>query len=88
MEPVNLTQFPSNCQQFQDLDRFNSIYRIVNERFEIRNPILVHLIRTCLDTKHYVLTVQVRNELAEQVLQGVFNLIEDCCRINDPVAKV
>lgn len=88
MELVNLTQYSSDCRQFQDLDRFNSIYRIVNERFDVRNPILVHLIHTCLDTKHYVLTDQVRTEFAEQVPQGALNLIEDCCRITDPVAKV
>lgn len=88
MEPFNLTPFPSDCQQFQDLDRFNSIYRIVNERFDVRNTILVHLIHTCLDTKHYVLTDQVRTEFAEQVPQGAFNLVEDCCCITDLVAKV
>lgn len=71
-----------------EIERFNRIYKIVNARFDVRNPTLVRLIHTCLDTPHHVLSVQVRAEFAEQVPKGVFNLIEDCCRITAPSAKV
>lgn len=64
--------------------RFDRIFKIVDARVDVRNPTLAHLLHTCLDTKHHVLTTQVRAEFADQVPQAAFDLIEDCCRITAP----
>jgi hypothetical protein len=81
------TQLLAETNEAKEQTRYNRIAKIVDERFEVRNPTLAHLIHTCLDTKYHVLTAQVRAEFAEQVQPGAFNLIEDCCRITDVALK-
>jgi hypothetical protein len=62
-------------QEIEFIDRYDRIWKVVNERFDVRNSDLSQLIVMCLKNNN-IMSKKRRDKFAPRVPESVFNLIE------------